>query len=68
MSIFLEIKGIPEPGPLVSEVSANPRSDDRRRQTEARRQRQKPEKKGGPEQTREFPAEKESSQDIDRYV
>ena len=68
MSSLLDIKGIPEPGPLVGEVSANPRSRDRRQQAEARRQRQKPEKKGEPEQIRESPAEKETSQDIDRYV
>ncbi len=68
MSIFLGIKGIPEPGPLVSEVSANPRSRDRRRQADARRQRQKPEKKDEPEQIRESPAENETSRDVDRYV
>ena len=68
MSILLDIKRIPEPGPLVSEASANPRSRNRQRQTEARRQRQKTEKKGEFEQIREFPAENETSRDVDRYV
>ena len=68
MSIFSTIKGIPGPGPLVSEVSAYPRPRDRRRQADAKRQRQKPEKKGEPGQIRELPAKKETSRDIDRYV
>ena len=68
MSPFTEIKRIPEPGPLVGEISAKYRSNDQQRQRETKRQRKKSEKKAEPEQTREPLPIQGPSLDIDRYI
>ncbi|MBW2622059.1 MAG: hypothetical protein JRD68_04075 [Deltaproteobacteria bacterium] len=68
MSLFTEINRIPEPGPLVSEVSAKSRSNDRHRRMETKRRQKKSGKKPEPKQTREPSPVKDPSLDVDRYI
>jgi hypothetical protein len=68
MSLFTDIKRIPEPGPLVSEVSAKSRSNDHHRRMETKGRQKKSEKKAEPERTREPLPVKDPSQDVDRYI
>ena len=68
MSLFSSIKRIPQPGPLVGEVSAKSRSNDHYRRMEAKRRQKKSGEKTEPEQTGESLPEKDSSLDVDRYI